>query len=86
MAPTVDAFTVRGKREKRRKRGAVGSRYRRATIDAPLASGWHWRGIDAGAVPRTAACREVGDGANGRGLGVSGREGGEGGAGEAGPS
>ena len=75
-----------GRGRRGEKRGAVGSRCRRAAIDAPLAPGWRWRGVDADVVPRMAACREVGDGANGRGLGVSGREGGEGGAGEARPS
>ena len=39
-----------------------------------------------GVVPHTAACREVGDEADGRGPGISGREGGEGETGEAGPS
>ena len=64
----------------------MGSRCRHVAVDAPLAPGWRWRGVDAGAVPRTATCHEVGDGADGRGPGVSGREGGDGGAGEAGPS
>ena len=39
-----------------------------------------------GAMPRTTTYREVGDGVDGWGLSVSGREGGEGGAGEARPS
>jgi hypothetical protein len=44
-------------------------------------------GVDAGTVPRTAAGREVGNGANGQGLLVSRRERGrEGEAGEAEPS
>ena len=43
-------------------------------------------GVDVGAMPRMATGHEVGDGADERGLGASGREGGEGGAGEAGLS
>ena len=63
----------------------MGSRCRCATVDAPLARGWRWRGVDAGAVPHNGACREVSDRAIGRGPDISGREG-EGGTGEAGPS
>ena len=64
----------------------MGSRYRRAAVDALLALGWRWQGVDVGAVPCMATCSEVGDEADGRGPSVSGREGGEGGVGKARPS
>jgi hypothetical protein len=72
MAPTVDAFTVRGKREERR-----GEKEGHRGVLLSSCRPWHPTGTAvalAGIVPRMAAGSEVGDGADGRGPFVNRRE------------
>ena len=80
MAPTIDAFTMREGREKRGKRRAPWG----PIVAVPLLTSAGTRvalaGVNAAAMPRTAAGREDNDEADKQGPGVSGREGGEGGS------
>jgi hypothetical protein len=86
MAPAIDAFTVRGKREKRRKGGAPWGPVVAVPLPTSGGTGVALVGVDTVAELCTAAGREEDEEADRWGPSISGREGGEGGASEAGLS
>jgi hypothetical protein len=83
MAPVVDAFTMRGKREKRRKGGTPWGPIVVVPLPTSGGTGVALVGVDTAAEPCMATGREEDEEADRWGLSVSGREGGEGGASEA---